>query len=44
MEYFPDKKTAIAVQFNSDASRTIKKGLRAYINDIAKIILADEVK
>jgi D-alanyl-D-alanine carboxypeptidase len=42
LEYFPSKKTAIAVQFNTDASRTIKKGLRAYINDVAKIILADE--
>ena len=44
MEYFPSKKTAIAVQFNTDASRTIKKGLRAYINDVAKIILEDDKK
>ena len=42
MEYFPSKKTAIAVQFNTDASRTIKSGLRTYINDVAKIILADD--
>lgn len=40
MEYYPDHKVAIAVQFNTDAARTIKKGLRAYISDIAKIILA----
>lgn len=39
MEYFPDKKIAIAVQFNTDAGRQIKRGLRAYIAEVAKIIL-----
>jgi D-alanyl-D-alanine carboxypeptidase len=39
MEYYPDYKVAIAVQFNTDAARTIKKGLRAYIGEVAKIIL-----
>jgi D-alanyl-D-alanine carboxypeptidase len=44
MEYFPSKKVAIAVQFNTDASRTIKSGLRAYINEVARIILADDAR
>lgn len=39
MEYFPEKKIAIAVQFNTDAGRQIKRGLRAYIAKVAKIIL-----
>ncbi|HEX4951078.1 MAG TPA: serine hydrolase domain-containing protein [Blastocatellia bacterium] len=39
MEYFPEKKIAIAVQFNSDARQQIKHGLRAYIADVARIIL-----
>ena len=39
MEYFPEKKIAIAVQFNTDAGRQIKRGLRAYIAEVAKIIL-----
>ncbi len=40
MEYFPEKKIAIAVQFNTDAGRQIKRGLRAYIAEVAKIILS----
>lgn len=40
MEYFPQKKTAIAVQFNTDARRQIKLGLRTYIAEVAKIILS----
>jgi D-alanyl-D-alanine carboxypeptidase len=40
VEYFPKFQTAIAVQFNTDAGRSIGKGLRAYIGDVAKVILA----
>lgn len=39
MEYFPEKRIAIAVQFNTDTGRQIKRGLRAYIAEVAKIIL-----
>jgi D-alanyl-D-alanine carboxypeptidase len=42
VEYFPEKKVAIAVQFNTDAGRTLKKGLRAYIGDVAKIVLDEK--
>jgi D-alanyl-D-alanine carboxypeptidase len=38
MEYFPDYKIAIAVQVNTDAQRKLKKGLRAYIADIASVV------
>ncbi len=39
VEYFPKYKVAVAVQFNTDASRTIKKGLQACIGDVMKPIL-----
>jgi D-alanyl-D-alanine carboxypeptidase len=39
VEYFPDHKVAIAVQFNTDVGKSIKKGLRAYVGDVAEIIL-----
>lgn len=41
MEYFPEYKVAIAVQFNTDAGRRLKKGLRAYIADFARIIMGE---
>jgi D-alanyl-D-alanine carboxypeptidase len=41
VEYFPARKVAIAVQFNTDVGQSIKKGLRAYIADVAAIILGD---
>jgi D-alanyl-D-alanine carboxypeptidase len=41
VEYFPKFQTAIAVQFNTDAGRSIGKGLRAYIGDVAKVVLAN---
>jgi D-alanyl-D-alanine carboxypeptidase len=41
MEYFPDYKVAIAIQFNTDAGRKLKKGLRAYIADIARIVMGE---
>jgi D-alanyl-D-alanine carboxypeptidase len=40
MEYYPDHQVAIAVQFNTDAGRAIKKGLRTYIGEVAKTILS----
>jgi D-alanyl-D-alanine carboxypeptidase len=39
VEYFPKHKVAVAVQFNTDAGRAIRKGLRAYIGDVARIVL-----
>jgi D-alanyl-D-alanine carboxypeptidase len=41
MEYFPDHKFAVAIQFNTDASRKLKRSLRAYIADIARIIASE---
>ena len=40
MEYFPQNKIAVAVQFNTDDARAMKKGLRAYIADAMRIIVA----
>ncbi len=39
MEYFPDYGIAIAVQFNTDAGRSIKKGPPAYVGDLMKLML-----
>ncbi|MBA3713191.1 MAG: beta-lactamase family protein [Pyrinomonadaceae bacterium] len=45
MEYFPQHKIAIAIQFNTDAGRKLKKSPRAYIADIGKIIIGEsEIK
>jgi D-alanyl-D-alanine carboxypeptidase len=41
MEYFPQYRVAIAIQFNTDAGRKLKKGLRAYIADFARIVMSD---
>ena len=41
MEYFPQQRIAVAVQFNTDASPTLKKGPRAYIADAMRIIVAE---
>ena len=41
MEYFPKHKIAVAVQFNTDATGTLKKGMRAYIADAMRIILGE---
>ncbi len=38
LAYFPDRKTAIAVQFNTDANASLKKGVSAYLMDIAQIL------
>ena len=40
MEYFPQNRIAIAVQFNTDDARAIKKGLRAYVADAMRIVIA----
>jgi len=44
MEYFPQQKIAVAVQFNTDAGRTLKQGPRAYIADAMRIIVAELAK
>jgi D-alanyl-D-alanine carboxypeptidase len=41
MEYFPQEKIAVAVQFNTDAGSALKKGTRAYIADAMRIIVAE---
>ena len=41
MEYFPQNKIAVAVQFNTDDARAMKKGLRSYIADAMRIILGE---
>jgi D-alanyl-D-alanine carboxypeptidase len=41
MEYFPEHRVAIAIQFNTDAGRKLKKGLRAYIADVARIVMGE---
>jgi D-alanyl-D-alanine carboxypeptidase len=40
VEYFPKHRVAIAVQFNTDIGRSLGKGLRAYIGDVAAVVLA----
>jgi D-alanyl-D-alanine carboxypeptidase len=44
MEYFPEHKVAIAIQFNTDAGRKLKKGLRAYIADFARIVIGEAAR
>ena len=39
MEHFSERRMAVAVQFNTDAGKAIKKGLRAYIGEVATIVL-----
>lgn len=39
MEYFPEHKIAIAIQFNTDNGRRLQKGLRAYIADFARLVI-----
>jgi len=41
MEYFPRYRVAIAVQFNTDDARAMKKGPRAYIADAMRIIVSE---
>ncbi len=38
LAYFRERKTAIAVQFNTDANASLKKGVSAYLMDIAQIL------
>lgn len=38
LAYFPERKTAIAVQFNTDANTMLKKGVSAYLMDVAQIL------
>lgn len=37
--YFPDKKVAIAVQFNTDIGTSLKKGTAAYLADVTRVVL-----
>ena len=41
MEYFPQHKIAVAVQFNTDDGRAFKKSLRAYIGDAMRIVMGE---
>lgn len=38
MEYFPERRIAVAIQFNTDAMRAIKRSPRAYIAEIMRAI------
>ena len=40
MEYFPADKVAIAIQFNTDNARALKKGPVACVADFARIVIA----
>lgn len=42
MEYFPDQKVAIAVQFNTDIGQKLKRGPRGYLFEVAKILLGEK--
>ena len=37
--YFPDKKVAIAIQFNTDITASLEKGVSTYLADMARIVL-----
>ena len=39
MEYFPEHRISVAIQFNTDAASKLKKGLRAYVADVARILI-----
>ena len=41
MEYFPRHRIGVAVQFNTDDGRALKKGTRAYIADAMRIIIGE---
>jgi hypothetical protein len=41
MEYFPQYKVAIAIQFNTDAGRKLKRAPRGYIAEVAKIVIGE---
>jgi D-alanyl-D-alanine carboxypeptidase len=40
--YFPERRVAVAVQFNTDIGKSLKKGVPAYVTDMARIIFADK--
>lgn len=41
MEYYPQHKIAVAIQVNTDAARKLKKPLRAYIAEVARIVIEE---
>lgn len=42
VEYFPKKKVAVAIQFNTDAPRALAKGPTAYLREVAKLALVEK--
>jgi D-alanyl-D-alanine carboxypeptidase len=42
MEYFPNEKIALAIQFNTDSVRQLKKAPRRYLLDIAHIVINEQ--
>ncbi len=42
MEYFPEHRVAIAVQFNTDIGQKLKRGPRGYLFEMARIILGNK--
>lgn len=41
MEYFPQQRIAVAIQFNTDNGRSLKNRIRAYTNEIAKVVIGE---
>ena len=41
MEYFPERRISVAIQFNTDAMRAIKRSPRAYIAEIMRVITGE---
>ena len=39
VEYFPELQIAVAVQFNTDNGRQLKRSLRAYVAEIVRVLL-----
>lgn len=42
VQYFPDYKTAIAVQFNTDDLKKLKLRPRAYVEEVARIVFGEK--
>ena len=42
MQYFPDRKTAIAIQFNTDDMKKLKLRPRAYLEEVARVVFGEK--
>ena len=39
MAYYPERKVAIAIQFNTDIGQSLKKGPSAYLTDVTRVMM-----